>query len=74
MEIEKTGITEYYSVRTDKYYISLEGYTDFNIGYSEFQILNIQDQTGLEVHLSKKEENKLKDTIVEKIEKCEIKE
>ena len=59
--------TEIYNVETEKYDIAIKYHEDFNIGYSEWVILSVQDKNGLEVKLTKDEEKKLKDCILEKI-------
>jgi len=72
MKIEKSSYSEIYNVETEKYDIAIKYYEYFNIGYSEWQILSVQDKDGLEVKLTKKEENNLKDSIVENITILEI--
>ena len=67
MKIEKSSYTEIYNVETEKYNIAIQYHEDLNIGYSEWEILSLQDKNGLEVKLSKGDENELKDCIVEKI-------
>jgi hypothetical protein len=67
MKIEKSSLTEIYNVETEKYDIATKYYEDFDIGYSGWEILSVQDKDGLEVKLTKEEENKLKDSIVNKI-------
>ena len=71
MKIEKSSYAEIYNVETEKYYIAIQYQEDFNVGYSEWEILSVQDKNGLEVELLKGEENKLKDCIVEKIMESE---
>jgi len=71
MKIEKSSYTEIYNVETEKYDIAIQYHEDFNLGYSEFQILSVQDKDGLEIELTKGEGKKLKDCIVEKIMKSE---
>ena len=72
MKIEKSSYSEIYNVETEKYDIAIQYNEDFNIGYSEWQILSVHDKSGLEVELSKGEENRLKECIVEKIIKSMI--
>jgi len=71
MKIEKSSYTEIYNVETEKYNISIQYHEYFNILYAEWEILSIQDKEGLEVKLTKEEENELKDCIVEKIMESE---
>ena len=67
MKIEKSSYSEIYNVEMGKYDIAIQYHEDFNIGYSEWEILSVQDKNGLEVKLTKDEEKKLKDCILEKI-------
>ena len=71
MKIEKTSMIEMYSVETGKYYVSLKYQEDFNNGWSEWQILYIENKDGLEVILSNDKKNELKKGIVEKISDME---
>jgi len=67
MKIEKSSYSEIYNIETEKYDISIQYHEYFNILYAEWQILSVQDKNGLEVILSKEEENELKEGIVKKI-------
>lgn len=67
MKIEKSSYTEIYNVETEKYDITIQYHESLNFGYSDWEILIIQDKEGLEVKLSKEEENLLKDSIAKKI-------
>jgi hypothetical protein len=55
MKIEKSRYTEIYNVETEKYDIAIQYHEDFNIGYSEWEILSVKDKNGLEVKLSNEE-------------------
>ena len=67
MKIEKTSYAEIYNVETEKYNIAIQYHEYFNILYAEWEILSVQDKDGLDVKLTKEEENKLKETIIKKI-------
>lgn len=67
MKIERSSYTETYNVGTEEYDIAIQYKEYFNFGYSEWEILSVQDKDGLEVKLSKEEENELKGCIVGKI-------
>ena len=71
MKIEKSSYSEIYNVETEKYEIAIQYKEYFNLCYSEWEILSVQDKSGLEVILSKEEENEFKDCIVEKIMETE---
>lgn len=67
MKIKKSSLTETYYVQTDEYEIAIQYQEYFNLGYSEWEILSIQDKDGLEVKLSKDEEKDLKKIITANI-------
>ena len=67
MKIEKSTYTIVYNVETDKYDVAIQYQENFNIGYSEWEILSIQDKDGLEVLLSKEDEKELKKNITANI-------
>jgi len=67
MKIEKTSVLSYYIVETDEYHVALQYQENLNIGYSEWQILSVQDKGGLEVELSRTEEAELRENIVKSI-------
>lgn len=71
MKIEKSSYSEIYNVETEKYDIAIQYKEYFNLCYSEWEILCIQDKNGLEVILSKEEENELKEGIAGKIMESE---
>jgi len=71
MKIEKSSYAEIYNVETEKYDVAIQYKEYFNFGYSEWEILSLQDKDGLEVMLLKEEENELKGCIIGKIMELE---
>jgi len=57
MKIEKSSCSEIYVVENEVYDIVIQHQKNINLGYSEWQILCIENKDGLEVRLSKDVEN-----------------
>ena len=67
MKIEKSSYSETYYVETDKYDIAIKYNEYFNLGYDEWELLSVQDKSGLEVKLSRQEERELEKNLIDNI-------
>lgn len=71
MKIEKSSYIEIYNVGTDKYDVVIQYQQYFNILFSEWQIVSIQDKNGLEVELNEEKKEVFLDDLVKKITESE---
>lgn len=66
--VEKTFEETIYAVETRDFVLAIRAWTDYNSGFSEVEILNIQDLSGKDVELDEEIEDILLNEAIEAIE------